>query len=279
MDALTYIFSHVCGQGRPFVLDGEALPVCQRCLGLYAGAALTGLWILASGLWRRALPERSAAYAHIVMLLAAMAGGVHWLDAGPTWRLVCGLWTGHVAMLWLVGGAGHFLRLAGCNVLVLRRPLLGFRAAGLLTRRAEARRRPAGRGGSGGPVAEFASRACRPGQRPGSDAGPNPPPPKPGRCPGLHDWATGPGDPPPQAFDDPPWPRGLRIQALAAGPVLAAAGWAFTHFVSTGWHAAAALAGVGAAFLALALVRAIIGVAWWAVSSFLLHAPEGRTDL
>ena len=193
---LTEFFSHVCGQGRAFVLDGEALPVCQRCLGLYAGAALTGLWILASGLWRRALPERSAAYANIVMLLAAMAGGVHWLDAGPTWRLVCGLWTSHVAMLWLVGGAGHLLRLAG------REP-----------------------------------------------------------------------------FEDPPWPRGLRVQALAAGPVLAMLAVAFTQFLSTGWPVAAALVVAGAMFLALALVRAIIGVAWWAVSSVLPHAPEGRTDL
>ncbi|MBE3096455.1 MAG: DUF2085 domain-containing protein [Planctomycetes bacterium] len=187
---LTEFFSHVCGQGRAFVLDGEALPLCQRCLGLYAGAALTGLWILATGLWRRALPERSAAYANIVMLLAAMAGGVHWLDAGPTWRLVCGLWTGHVAMLWLTGGAGHLLRLAG------REP-----------------------------------------------------------------------------FEDPPWPRGLRVQALAAGPVLAMLAVAFTQFLSTGWPVAAALVVAGAMFLALALVRAIIGVAWWAVSSFLLHAP------
>ncbi|MCX5675677.1 MAG: DUF2085 domain-containing protein [Planctomycetota bacterium] len=178
MEALTSIFLHVCGQGRTFVLDGEALPVCQRCLGLYAGAALTGLWILASGLWRRALPERSAAYANIVMLLAAMAGGVHWLDAGPTWRLVCGLWTGHVAMLWLVGGAGHFLRLAG------RKP-----------------------------------------------------------------------------FEDPPWPRGLLIQALAAGPVLAIVAFAFTRLVLTGWLVAAALVVAGAAFLALALVRTIVAVA------------------
>jgi len=193
---LTEFFSYICGQGRPFVLDGEALPVCQRCLGLYAGAALTGLWLVASGAWRRALPERSVAYAHIAMLLAAMAGGVHWLDAGPTWRLVCGLWTGHVAMLWLVGGAGHLLRLAG------RKP-----------------------------------------------------------------------------FEDPPWPRGSPWRPLAAGPVLAAVGFVFTQFISTGWPVAAAILVAGAVFLTLALLRAIIAVAWWAVSSFLLHAPEGRTDL
>ena len=183
---LTEFFSYICGQGRPFVLDGEALPVCQRCLGLYAGAALTGLWLVASGAWRRALPERSVAYAHIAMLLAAMAGGVHWLDAGPTWRLVCGLWTGHVAMLWLVGGAGHLLRLAG------RKP-----------------------------------------------------------------------------FEDPPWPRGSPWRPLAAGPVLAIVAFAFTRLVSTGWHAAAGLIVIGAVGLAVALVRAAVGVGAWAFTTFL----------
>ena len=245
MDTLTYIFSHICGQGRPFVLDGEALPVCQRCLGLYAGAALTGLWILASGLWRRGLPERSAAYAHIVMLLAAMAGGVHWLDGGPAWRLVCGLWTGHVAMLWLVGGAGHFLRLAG-------RAPLGICAAGLLTRRAEARRRPARRGGSVKMV------------------GAEHPPYMNGNS------ATGPGDPPRQVladpprqvFEDPPWPRGLRVQALAAGPVLAAVAFVFTPFISTGWPVAAALVVAGAVFLTLALLLAAVGIGAWAFTTF-----------
>ncbi len=33
MDSLTWIFSHICGQGRCFVIDGSPLPVCQRCLG------------------------------------------------------------------------------------------------------------------------------------------------------------------------------------------------------------------------------------------------------
>jgi small-conductance mechanosensitive channel len=76
-----------------------------------------------------------------------------------------------------------------------------------------------------------------------------------------------------EPFEDPPWPRGLLIQALVAGPVLAAVGFVFTQFISTGWPVAAALVVAGAVFLTLALVRAIIGVAWWAVSSVLPHAP------
>ena len=238
---LTEFFSHVCGQGRAFILDGEALPVCQRCLGLYAGAALTGLWLVASGAWRRALPERSVAYAHIAMLLAAIAGGVHWVDAGPAWRLVCGLWTGHVAMLWLVGGAGHFLRLAGRKVLVLQRPLLGFRAAGLLTRRASGRAYHLTRGGSGDPPRQVLSD-----------------PPRQVLS-----------DPPRQVFEDPPWPRGSPWRPLAAGPVLAIVAFAFTRLVSTGWHAAAGLIVIGAVGLAVALVRAAVGVGAWAFTTFL----------
>ncbi|MBM4017967.1 MAG: DUF2085 domain-containing protein [Planctomycetes bacterium] len=181
MDALTSIFSHVCGQGRPFVLDGAPLPVCQRCLGLYGGAALTAAWLLASGLWRRALPDRSVALAQIAMLLAAMAGGLSLADLGPAWRLLCGLWTGHVALAWLWGGANHLLALS----------------------------------------------------RPGP-------------------------------FVDPPWPRGLRAGALAAGPALAAVALMFARYASTGWLLASVAAAAGAAFLALALIRAAVAAGWWA---------------
>ena len=55
MQALTDIFSHFCGQGSCFVVDGAALPVCQRCLGLYVGALLTAVWLAATGIWRRGL--------------------------------------------------------------------------------------------------------------------------------------------------------------------------------------------------------------------------------
>ncbi len=109
-DALTAIFSHLCGQGRAFSLGGQALPVCERCLGLYAGAALTAAWLLATGVRRRGLPHLEGAVVQSAALLAAMAGGLHWVDAGPVWRLACGLWTGHVAMAWLVGGANHLRR-------------------------------------------------------------------------------------------------------------------------------------------------------------------------
>ena len=41
IETLTDIFAHVCGQARCFEAGGRTLPVCQRCFGLYAGAAMT----------------------------------------------------------------------------------------------------------------------------------------------------------------------------------------------------------------------------------------------
>ena len=44
---------------------------------------------------------------HAAMLLTALAGGVHLIDPGPAWRFLCGLWAGHVMVMWLAGAATH----------------------------------------------------------------------------------------------------------------------------------------------------------------------------
>jgi len=113
MNLLTEIFSHLCGQGRCFVIDGAALPVCQRCLGLYVGALVTLACLAASGAWRRGLPSRSIFAVNVAALLAAILGGLHVLDFGPLWRLACGMWTGQVATLWLIGGSVHLWQTVG----------------------------------------------------------------------------------------------------------------------------------------------------------------------
>ena len=112
MDVLTDIFSHFCGQGSCFVVDGAALPVCQRCLGLYLGALLTAVWLAATGIWRRGLGSWSVFLVNELVLLAAMLGGAHVWDGSSVWKLTCGLWTGHVMLLWLLGGGGHLWRLS-----------------------------------------------------------------------------------------------------------------------------------------------------------------------
>jgi polyferredoxin len=112
MDLLTAIFSHLCGQKHVFTADGAALVVCQRCLGMYVGAALTAGWLAGSGLWRRGLASWGVFLAQEAAILLAMLGGVHVWGHSPTGRVLCGLWTGHVVLAWLVGGGGHLWRLA-----------------------------------------------------------------------------------------------------------------------------------------------------------------------
>jgi hypothetical protein len=120
VDAVTNFFAHLCSQGRCFVLDGEALPICQRCFGLYAGAAVTGAWLLLAGGWRCGLPNRAAGWVQGIALFAAMLGGLHAIDAGPAWRLTCGLWTGHVAALWLTGAGVQLAQVALPDVRLMR---------------------------------------------------------------------------------------------------------------------------------------------------------------
>jgi len=115
VDSVSEFFSYICGQARCFVAEGRALPVCQRCLGLYTAALLTGMWLAASGIWRRGLPARRVFLSHVVMLVAAILGGLKVVDLGATWRVLCGLWTGHVALLWLVGGVVHLRSLRSCE--------------------------------------------------------------------------------------------------------------------------------------------------------------------
>jgi hypothetical protein len=113
METAEHLFSIICGQARPFVVDGVPLPLGQRCLGLYVGAELTALWVLATRLWRRGLPGPTVVPVNAAMLFAAMLGGLHVIDPGPLWRFGFGLWTGHVAVLWLAGAAGHLWASAG----------------------------------------------------------------------------------------------------------------------------------------------------------------------
>jgi uncharacterized membrane protein len=121
MEILTEIFSYVCGRNRCFVIEGQTLLVCQRCLGLYAGVLFTLAWLIFSRAYRRGLPSRSLTLLHIAMILTAMAGGIHLLDPGPRWRLLCGIWTGHVITLWLMGSGIQLRYLSGSRT-VLQKP-------------------------------------------------------------------------------------------------------------------------------------------------------------
>jgi hypothetical protein len=73
------------------------------------------MWLAASGIWRRGLPARRVFLSHVAMLVAAILGGLKVVDLGATWRVLCGLWTGHVALFWLVGGIVHLRSLRRCE--------------------------------------------------------------------------------------------------------------------------------------------------------------------
>ncbi len=107
VDLLADFYSLVCGQSRCFSIDGQAMPICQRCLGLHVGAGLTFAWLMSTGLRRRGLPPWGVLALHVGLLLAAMAGGLHWIDPGAQWRLFCGLITGHVVMVWILAASAE----------------------------------------------------------------------------------------------------------------------------------------------------------------------------
>ena len=112
MQWINSLFHYICGQSRCFEINSTALPVCQRCLGLYVGSAITGIYLLLTRIWHRGLPSISMILLHIILLITAMAGGLHIIDIGPIWRLFCGVCTGHVILLWLVSALVNLFHLS-----------------------------------------------------------------------------------------------------------------------------------------------------------------------
>lgn len=102
---LSWTFSLVCGQNpaHTWEIEGSLLPVCQRCTGLYAGAALC---LLLHGLLRPKLGGRFIA-AHGLLLLVAAPFGLHWIPEGPALRAMTGALAGF--------GIGTFLWVAPAN--------------------------------------------------------------------------------------------------------------------------------------------------------------------
>jgi uncharacterized membrane protein len=98
---LHHLFAFVCGQysDHTWAPGGIMLPVCQRCIGLYAGAAVA----MALHLWLR--PRLSARFLemHGAFLLLMVPFGFHWLPQGPVLRAITGVLFafGVVTYLWL----------------------------------------------------------------------------------------------------------------------------------------------------------------------------------
>jgi uncharacterized membrane protein len=104
LDILTHLFAAVCGQApaHTWAPGGIFLPCCQRCTGLYAGAAV------AAFLHWRFRPILSARFleVHGVFLLLMAPFGFHWVAQGPVLRTVTGMLFGFgvVTFLWLAVG-------------------------------------------------------------------------------------------------------------------------------------------------------------------------------
>ena len=108
LDFLTSLFSHVCGQhaAHTWVVGGLMLPCCQRCVGLYAGAAL------AIFLQWRYQPRVTPRYLwiHALLLLQMAPQGLHLVPQNPFLRSLSGQLFSFsvVAFLWLIPGPKLF---------------------------------------------------------------------------------------------------------------------------------------------------------------------------
>jgi len=107
MSYLAYLFSFLCSQdaSRSFLVAGHALPMCQRCTGLYMGMALGFIYVLLRPQHRRNFAPRWIVCVNILCLLVMPVFGFHLLDPGPAWRLWTGLIYGNAIILLLVPAA------------------------------------------------------------------------------------------------------------------------------------------------------------------------------
>jgi uncharacterized membrane protein len=99
-DWLTALFGLVCGQlpAHTSAPGGIPLPFCQRCTGLYAGAAVAAVMHVAL----RVRASERFLQAHGGMLLLMVPLGFHWLPQDEFVRMTSGVvfGAGVVAYLW-----------------------------------------------------------------------------------------------------------------------------------------------------------------------------------
>jgi uncharacterized membrane protein len=101
LEILNHLFAAVCGQNpdHTWAPGGILLPCCQRCLGLYAGAAVA----IAMHWWLRPRLTTRFLEVHGAFLLLMAPFGFHWVPQGPALRTITGMLFGFgvVTYLWL----------------------------------------------------------------------------------------------------------------------------------------------------------------------------------
>jgi uncharacterized membrane protein len=104
-DVLQHVFALVCGQhpAHTWSFGGALLPFCQRCTGLYVGAAFG----LVLHVVYRPRPRSGLLWVHGLLLLQMAPQGFHLVPQTPWLRLVSGhlFGTGVVAYLWLMAAS------------------------------------------------------------------------------------------------------------------------------------------------------------------------------
>ena len=100
------VFSWVCGQelAHTWAPGGEFLPLCQRCMGLYAGAALGFILLLS---FRPRIDARYR-WIHSALVLAMIPFGYHLVPHGAFVRTLSGQWFGFgvAGLLWPLAARG-----------------------------------------------------------------------------------------------------------------------------------------------------------------------------
>ena len=103
-ELLNSCFAQICGQypDHTWSPGGTLLPLCQRCTGMYAGAAIAALLQI---FIRPRLNSRWLEL-HGAFLLIMVPFGFRWVPQGPVLRAVTGVLFGFgvVAFLWLEPG-------------------------------------------------------------------------------------------------------------------------------------------------------------------------------
>jgi uncharacterized membrane protein len=103
-DTLSAVFALICGREptHMWAPGGMLLPFCQRCTGLYAGAAVA----LLLHLWLRIRAGDRFLQVHGGFLLLMIPFGYHWLPQDALVRGVSGALygAGIVSFLWLLPG-------------------------------------------------------------------------------------------------------------------------------------------------------------------------------
>lgn len=102
------LYSHVCGQlpAHTSAPGGSPLPFCQRCTGLYAGAAVAAAMHVAL----RIRASERFLQVHGGLLLLMVPLGFHWLPQDALVRMLSGVvfGAGVVSYLWLTAAPRVF---------------------------------------------------------------------------------------------------------------------------------------------------------------------------